>query len=129
MINAGADVNVVDDFEQTPLTNIATARRPEILQLLLAVGADVNFRPAEIEGHHIDALHRCKTYYECAKIIVASGKLKLDGRPKYEIDEYNQIKTKVQFEQKALADIEAIKTAYLECNKHSIENSFYLKIP
>ena len=50
--------------------------------------------------------------------------MKLDGRSEYEVKEYNQIKAKMQFEQKALADIEVIKAAHTECNEVSIKDSF-----
>lgn len=122
LIDAGADVNKVDNSGFTPLISaIISNNKLEILQLLLDAGADVNFK-AENGGP--DVWFCCKNKYECAKIIVASGKVKLDGRSEYEVKEYNQIKAKMQFEQKALADIEMIKAAHTECNEVSIKDSF-----
>lgn len=123
-LSAGANPNSVDQSVRVPLIQAAFHDRPEIFQLLIDAGANVNFRP---ENGGADAWFWCSNNYECAKIIVASGKLKLDGRSEYEIKEYNQIKAKVEFEQKALADIEAIKTAHTECNEVSIKDSFVSK--
>lgn len=65
-------------------------------------------------------------FYEVAKLIVTSG-IKIEGLTKEDTIKYNQIKAKIQFEQRALADIEIIKIAHAECNEDSIKDSFLPK--
>lgn len=66
-------------------------------------------------------------FHEAVKLVVLSGleieEFTEEDKAKY----YNQIKAKVLFEQKSLADIEVIKKAHSECNEESIKDSFLPK--
>ena len=123
LIDAGVDVDAVDEFGKTPLINAVFHNRPEILQLLIDAGANVNFKPE----HGPDAWWWGINNYECAKIIVASGKLELEGRYKHDVKIYRQTEAMMKFENQAIADIKAIKTAHSEGNSYSIKESFIPK--
>lgn len=140
LISKGVDVNGLansysDYYSEYEVNNIFSkkyAKSPlecaifynctEICKVLIDNGADVNFKSGGA-----DVWFYIKKNYEHAKIIVASGKLKLDGRSESEVKLYNQIKAMMKFEQKALTDIKAVQTAYSECNSTSVKKSFISK--
>ena len=125
MLDAGADANIVNEFGEHPLVNAALCNWPEACKLLLDARAAVNFKHKDNGKSNI--LFWAAKNYKCAKIIVESGKLKLDEHSKRDVKIHGLIVDMINFEKKALEDIKAIQTAYSECNPDSIESSFIPK--
>ncbi len=100
-----------------------------ILKILIDNGTDVNVAP-DVQPYirpFQGIWHYVYGNYEVAKIILSSPMLKLEDLTEYQVEYYNKIKAKMAFEEKVLADVEAVKAAHGGINSATIEPSFIPK--
>ncbi|MBO6796605.1 ankyrin repeat domain-containing protein [Maricaulis sp.] len=73
LIDAGNDVNLVDQFGNTSVMYAVRAKRADILEVLLKAGGLVNYFNIDEQSPLVLAVETIDTEYLCAKVLLKHG--------------------------------------------------------
>jgi ankyrin repeat protein len=120
LLKAGADVNIVDEWGNTPLAQAVWVGNVELVKLLVGAGSDVNF----ITKNGISIWFCYSNKHEISKIIVESGTLDLSVLDVNDTKQYENIRKMIVFEKQAIKDIANIKAACAASNCDNITDNY-----
>ena len=128
LISEGADVNEkCEDFASSLLFRAFSRGSAEVCKVLLEAGANVN-NPENETKDILGYFHSKKENFECAKVVVSSGKVDLTGRSGRYVAAYKQVKAKMEFEEQANKDLARLEAAITNSDTGSIDSFISAKI-